>query len=84
MSRDISSKEIVRVELKYCERCGRMWLRTMGDMQVYCDACQPAIAELPVRKPMQSVRLEAAKRDNADACSTGKCEQKLQSAGGAA
>jgi hypothetical protein len=36
----------VRVELKYCERCGALWLRECGG-GVYCDNCAPKVAELP-------------------------------------
>ena len=34
-------------ELKYCERCGGLWLRPGGGGQIYCTACARAIAELP-------------------------------------
>jgi len=31
--------EIVYLELKYCERCGGLWLRRKGESNVYCDSC---------------------------------------------
>jgi Zn-finger nucleic acid-binding protein len=31
--------EIVHLELKYCERCGGLWLRRRGEAHVYCNAC---------------------------------------------
>jgi hypothetical protein len=34
-------------ELKYCERCGGLWLRPMGGAQIYCVGCGRAMAELP-------------------------------------
>lgn len=34
-------------ELKYCERCGGLWLRPAGGAQIYCAACARAMAELP-------------------------------------
>jgi hypothetical protein len=37
----------LRLELKYCERCGGLWLRPTGGGQVYCAACGRAMAELP-------------------------------------
>ena len=40
--------EKVILELKYCERCGGLWLRPVGDAQVYCLKCLSAIAELPL------------------------------------
>ena len=43
----------VGVELKYCEHCGGLWVRERGAGEVYCEKCQPKIAELPVprKKP---------------------------------
>jgi Zn-finger nucleic acid-binding protein len=35
------------LELKYCERCGGLWLRPVGGEQIYCVACGRAMAELP-------------------------------------
>ena len=34
-------------ELKYCERCGGLWLRPVGGGQVYCVVCARQMAELP-------------------------------------
>jgi hypothetical protein len=35
------------LELKYCERCGGLWLRPAGGEQIYCSICARAMAELP-------------------------------------
>jgi hypothetical protein len=37
----------LQFELKYCERCGGLWLRPVSGGQVYCVACGREIAELP-------------------------------------
>ena len=37
--------EVVEVELKYCERCGGLWLRRRGARDVYCRPCVPKMAE---------------------------------------
>lgn len=42
--------EGVRMELKYCEHCGGLFLRECGAGVVYCEKCQPKVAELPVPK----------------------------------
>jgi Zn-finger nucleic acid-binding protein len=34
-------------ELKYCERCGGLWLRPMGGGQIYCVRCSREMAKLP-------------------------------------
>jgi Zn-finger nucleic acid-binding protein len=40
----------VRVELKYCERCGGLWLRECGTGEVYCGTCRAQVADLPIPK----------------------------------
>jgi Zn-finger nucleic acid-binding protein len=46
----------IRVELKYCERCGGLWLRPRGADGVYCAGCRarlearPNPGEAPPRK----------------------------------
>ena len=42
------------VELKYCERCGALWLRRRGVEEVYCIACVPKMAEFPVGRARTS------------------------------
>ncbi len=37
----------VQFELKYCERCGGLWLRPVGGGQIYCAACGREMAQLP-------------------------------------
>jgi hypothetical protein len=39
--------EIVRMELKYCERCGGLWMRTWGTEDVYCPTCAVQMSDLP-------------------------------------
>ena len=34
------------VELKYCERCGGLWLRRPGHEVVYCERCRAQKAAL--------------------------------------
>ena len=40
-----------QLELKYCERCGGLWLRNQGEEEVYCPGCVPKMAEFPRRRP---------------------------------
>jgi hypothetical protein len=46
---DEKSREI-RVELKYCEHCGGLWLRECGAAAAYCENCRPLVADLPMPK----------------------------------
>jgi Zn-finger nucleic acid-binding protein len=41
------SEAEISFELKYCERCGGLWLRPTGGEQIYCRVCAGAMAELP-------------------------------------
>jgi len=55
MSRDHKDDENrnVRLELKYCEHCGGLWVRERGAGAVYCEKCRAKVADLPPpkRKP---------------------------------
>jgi len=61
MSRSPRSKS-TKVELKYCEHCGGLWVREAG-AGVYCAACEPKVADLPVPKKRPS-RLTLPKQEN--------------------
>jgi Zn-finger nucleic acid-binding protein len=55
--------EVVRVELKYCERCGGLWLRECATGAVYCEKCQGSISDLPIpKKKPQRVELPVRRR----------------------
>jgi hypothetical protein len=46
-ARKASSANELQFELKYCERCGGLWLRPVGGAQVYCAGCWREMAQLP-------------------------------------
>jgi len=46
-AREGKGADTLRLELKYCERCGGLWLRPVGGEQIYCVACARGMAELP-------------------------------------
>lgn len=39
--------EIIQLELKYCERCGALWLRRRGGQDIYCAPCDLEMLDLP-------------------------------------
>jgi Zn-finger nucleic acid-binding protein len=39
--------EEMHVELKYCERCGGLWLRPQGVEGVYCGGCEERLETMP-------------------------------------
>jgi Zn-finger nucleic acid-binding protein len=36
---DSGDQQIIQLELKYCERCGGLWVRRMGCEEIYCASC---------------------------------------------
>lgn len=47
---------LTRVELKYCEHCGGLWVRESGT-GVYCKKCEPKVADLPIPKKPRRLAL---------------------------
>ena len=37
----------IQVELKYCERCGGLWLRLQAANGVYCAGCRARLEAMP-------------------------------------
>jgi hypothetical protein len=78
----------LRLELKYCERCGSLCLRECGRGQIYCDRCLPVVAELPApQRERTSPQLPVAPRafiDDDEIVSRDMDDFDLHSAGGAA
>jgi hypothetical protein len=66
--REGSSEHELQFELKYCERCGGLWLRPVGGGQIYCVACARAMGELPPapREGGKGARLPLGPRWGAD------------------
>jgi uncharacterized Zn finger protein (UPF0148 family) len=58
----------IHVELKYCERCGGLWLRRQGADGVYCAGCRahldamPNPGEAPPRKRRARRKVSAQQR----------------------
>jgi Zn-finger nucleic acid-binding protein len=49
---EIEDHEIIQLELKYCERCGGLWLRLEGAPEVYCAPCALEMQQLPAPRRM--------------------------------
>jgi hypothetical protein len=55
---EIDQCEIIQLELKYCERCGGLWMRERGSELRYCPPCASQLALYPVpRKRGPKARL---------------------------
>jgi hypothetical protein len=46
-AREINPTNELKFELKYCERCGGLWLRPAGSGQIYCVACGSEMEKMP-------------------------------------
>jgi len=44
---EVGEVEVVHLELKYCERCGGLWMRESGSGDVYCPPCAAQMSEFP-------------------------------------
>ena len=51
---------VIELELKYCERCGTLWLRLRGSEVVVCRACARALAGLTGWPALGKQRMERA------------------------
>jgi len=87
-SRKDEEKETVRVELKYCEHCGGLWVRECGAGVVYCGNCRPIVADLPLsKKRPQRLTLPVGRRavvEDYEIESGDRDETDLEAAGGVA
>lgn len=48
---EIDEIEVIELQLKYCERCGGLWLRRQGEKEVYCPPCVPKMLGCANRGP---------------------------------
>ena len=79
---ELQSDAITRLELKYCEQCGGLWLRTLGATGSYCPSCERGISQLlrraeanrrtggsgPRKRALQRAALHSQGPENADCC----------------
>jgi hypothetical protein len=56
-------EEKIRSELKYCERCGGLWVRREGNLAVYCTSCKAYLAGLPRLERRKATRRECEIED---------------------
>ena len=55
-----SLAELLHFHLKYCERCGGLWLRPDGADTQYCPRCARFMAALPTRPPRPGRKSETS------------------------
>jgi hypothetical protein len=52
-----SGMAVIQLELKYCERCGGLFLRRQGLGEIFCSGCAGHVDAGPVRKSRNRPRL---------------------------
>jgi hypothetical protein len=57
---------LVAMELKYCERCGSLWLRETNVLEIYCPGCAPEMAGLPRRRARRVLMVDSV--EDVEAC----------------
>jgi hypothetical protein len=64
-------KTEVKIELKYCEGCGGLFLRHVGNPQAYCVNCEPEMLKVARSRKRRSGRKHwnrAVQADGGVAC----------------
>jgi len=56
------SDQGIQLDLKYCERCGGLWLRPQGTNGVYCASCSEHLAAMPTRGEAPSPKARRRRR----------------------
>jgi ribosomal protein L37AE/L43A len=66
---ELQDVDAIQMELKYCERCGALWLRLTGSDLIFCSPCSVVLAGLArdprFREPRGSSSRGAAKINSA-------------------
>jgi hypothetical protein len=65
---EIEGLEIIRLELKYCERCGGLWMRACGTGEVYCPACALEMSDLPAGRRRRKLLLVSDRAEIKSEC----------------
>lgn len=59
---EMQARGFLPLELKYCERCGTLWLRPCGSDAVVCATCAKALAGLPSWSCEHTAEMERDRR----------------------
>src|SRR5215468_12744284 len=57
---------LVPMELKYCERCGGLWLHESEHEEIYCPGCCPEMVDMPRSKKKRVVAVNSI--DEVEGC----------------
>jgi hypothetical protein len=54
---EVEGRAAILLELKYCERCGGLWVRPLHSEDVYCAMCALEMAEVALPRKRSTPRL---------------------------
>jgi hypothetical protein len=54
---EVERQAAILLELKYCERCGGLWVRALRSEEVYCATCAIEMAEVALPRKKTTPRL---------------------------
>jgi hypothetical protein len=57
MKANLETLQTRSMELKYCERCGNIWLRRAGRQRTQCEPCASLEASLLLDGPVSFLKL---------------------------
>jgi hypothetical protein len=75
---DSLNEFLVAMELKYCERCGGLWLRPKKECGIYCPECEPQMADMPKSRRKRALVVAVESVDEIETCLAelaGVCEE---------
>jgi len=52
---EIDEHMVVLLELKYCERCGGLWVRQLQSDEIYCASCALEMVEVAIPRKRKSI-----------------------------
>lgn len=67
---EVIESNAIQMELKYCERCGGLWLRPRGSELIYCPPCSVVLAGVGQGRRFLEHRGAPRARNNASCVET--------------
>jgi hypothetical protein len=59
-----TEKYAIQLELKYCERCGALWLRPKSSDLIFCAACVKATSTVLTACPREATPVQKGRFDS--------------------
>ena len=60
---ELQDVDAIQMKLKYCERCGALWLRLTGSDLIFCSPCSVVLAGLARNPRFREPRVSSSRVD---------------------